>query len=300
MESKRLASIATPKRTQEIMQTFDLKTKKSLGQNFIIDSNILYKMVNFAEVDSSTHVIEIGPGIGALTEVLAQRANQVTAFEIDHRFVKILESTLKSFNNVNIIHQDILKVDFNDSAFKSLVEAERLVVVANLPYYITTPIIMHLISSGLPFKKMVMMMQKEVAERLIASVGTKAYNSLTLAIEMSMTGYIAFTVPKTVFLPQPNVDSAVLVLERLQNPKILVEDQVDLQAFIQLAFTQRRKTLWNNLRHYSTDLFQDMDESVLQLAFQDAEITPSRRAETLTLGEFNDLYKAIQKRLNEI
>lgn len=300
MESKRLASIATPKRTQEIMQTFDLKTKKSLGQNFIIDSNILYKMVNFAEVDSSTHVIEIGPGIGALTEVLAQRANQVTAFEIDHRFVKILESTLKSFNNVNIIHQDILKVDFNDSAFKSLVEAERLVVVANLPYYITTPIIMHLISSGLPFKKMVMMMQKEVAERLIASVGTKAYNSLTLAIEMSMAGYIAFTVPKTVFLPQPNVDSAVLVLERLQIPKISVEDQVDLQAFIQLAFTQRRKTLWNNLRHYSTDLFQDMDESVLQLAFQDAEITPSRRAETLTLGEFNDLYKAIQKRLNEI
>lgn len=300
MESKRSALIATPKRTQEIMQTFDLKTKKSLGQNFIIDSNILYKMVKCAEIDPSTHVVEIGPGIGALTEVLAQHAKQVTAFEIDNRFIKILESTLKSYNNVNIIHQDILKVDFNDSAFKALVEAERLVVVANLPYYITTPIIMHLISSGLPFKKMVMMMQKEVAERLTASVGTKAYSSLTLAIEMNMEGHIAFTVPKTVFLPQPNVDSAVLVLERLQTPKILLGDQADLQAFIQIAFTQRRKTLWNNLRHYSTDLFQELDESVLQLAFQDAGIMPARRAETLTLGEFNDLYKAIQKRLNEI
>lgn len=300
MESKRSALIATPKRTQEIMQTFDLKTKKSLGQNFIIDSNILYKMVKCAEIDPSTHVIEIGPGIGALTEVLAQHAKQVTAFEIDNRFIKILKSTLKSYNNVNIIHQDILKVDFNDSAFKSLVKAERLVVVANLPYYITTPIIMYLISSGLPFKKMVMMMQKEVAERLTASVGTKAYSSLTLAIEMNMEGHIAFTVPKTVFLPQPNVDSAVLVLERLQTPKILLGDQADLQAFIQIAFTQRRKTLWNNLRHYSTDLFQELDESVLQLAFQDAGIMPARRAETLTLGEFNDLYKAIQKRLNEI
>lgn len=277
------------------MQTFDLKMKKSLGQNFIIDSNILNKMVQAADIDRTTHVIEIGPGIGALTEVLALHAKHVTAFEIDDRFVKILESTLAPYDNIDVIHQDILEVDFTDPQYEYLAEAERLVVVANLPYYITTPIIMHLVASGLPFEKLVMMMQKEVAERLTAQVGTKAYNSLTLAIEMSMEGHIAFTVPKTVFIPQPNVDSAVLVLKKLEEPKIEPEIQIQLQSFIQIAFTQRRKTLWNNLRRYGKDLFPNSEDETWRTVFQTADIDPTRRAETLKLEEFERLFRVAQE-----
>ncbi|AXY26545.1 16S rRNA (adenine(1518)-N(6)/adenine(1519)-N(6))-dimethyltransferase [Suicoccus acidiformans] len=283
--------IASPSRTTEIMQTYGIQMKKSLGQNFIIESQILDKMLLAGDVDAQTTVIEIGPGIGALTEVLARQAKQVVAFEIDQRFIDILAETLRPYENVQVVHQDILEVDFDHPSLRFLQEAERLVVIANLPYYITTPIIMHLMGSSLPFDKLVMMMQKEVAERMTAPVGSKAYGSLTIAIENTMHASVAFTVPKTVFIPQPNVDSAVLVLKRRAEPLVELADPEAFQSFVKSAFSQRRKTLRNNLRaaYKGTDVLNEHIEA----AFIQAGIDGTRRAETLSLQEFAALYQTL-------
>ncbi|XJS10322.1 16S rRNA (adenine(1518)-N(6)/adenine(1519)-N(6))-dimethyltransferase RsmA [Aerococcaceae bacterium WGS1372] len=287
--SKRL--IATPTRTAEIMKQHDIVMKKSLGQNFLIEPTILDKMIDSAQITKETTVIEIGPGIGALTEFLAMSAKQVLAFEIDPRFINILEDTLSEYENVKVIHNDILKVNFNDEAYQFLKDSSDLVVVANLPYYITTPIIMHLLSSDLPFNRLIMMMQKEVAERMTAEVGTKAYNSLTIAIQNKMVADVSFIVPKNVFIPKPNVDSAVLTLVRRDKPLVEVEDFRDFENFVQLSFTQRRKTLWNNLRNYYNN--DDIDLDKLEQVFNESEIDPKRRAETLTIYEFKKLYEKI-------
>ena len=235
--------IATPTRTVEIMRRFDIQMKKSLGQNFLIEPRMLEKMIEAGQVDADTTVIEIGPGIGALTQYLAHHAKQVLAFEIDQRFVGILQETLADCDNVQVVHQDILSVDFSSPEYAWLHDQSRLVVVANLPYYITTPIIMRLIESNLPFQSLVMMMQKEVAERMTAAVGTKAYGSLSVAIQLDMKSEIAFIVPKNVFIPKPNVDSAVLKLTRRPAPLVQVSDKEAFQAFVQAGFKQRRKTL---------------------------------------------------------
>lgn len=284
--SKRL--IATPTRTAEIMKKYDITMKKSLGQNFLVEPSILDKMIHSAQITEETTVIEIGPGIGALTEFLAMSAKQVLAFEIDPRFINILEDTLSDYDNVEIIHNDILKVNFNDESYQYLKDSSDLVVVANLPYYITTPIIMHLLNSNLPFNRLIMMMQKEVAERMTAAVGTKAYNSLTIAIQNKMIAEVSFIVPKNVFIPKPNVDSAVLTLVRREQALVEVDDDRDFENFVQLAFTQRRKTLWNNLRNYYHN--GDIDLSKLEQVFIEADIEPNRRAETLTVYEFKELY----------
>lgn len=288
--SKRL--IATPTKTAEIMRKYDITMKKSLGQNFLIEPTILDKMIQSSDITKETTVIEIGPGIGALTEYLALSAKEVLAFEIDPRFVNILSDTLSDYDNVKVIHEDILQVNFGDEQFNHLREATDLVVVANLPYYITTPIIMHLLDSNLPFNRLAMMMQKEVAERMTALVGTKAYNSLTIAIQNRMEAEISFIVPKNVFIPKPNVDSAVLLLTRREKPLVEVDDPKAFEQFVQLAFTQRRKTLWNNIRNYYKDGEAEQDE--LSEAFEQAEIDPKRRAETLTVFEFEKLFNKIK------
>lgn len=290
--------IANPARTAEIMAQYGINMKKSLGQNFLIEPQILNKMVDQAQVTEKTTVIEIGPGIGALTQFLAMRAKQVYAFEIDKRFVEILGYTLSEYPNVEVIHSDILKVDFASEAYQALREAEDLVVVANLPYYITTPIIMKLIQSDLTFSRLVMMMQKEVAERMTAQVGTKSYNSLTIAIQLYMEARMAFIVPKTVFIPRPNVDSAVLVLTRLDQPRVTVDDPEAFQVFVQSAFQQRRKTLWNNLK-FLTQSNQVYSEDDLLQAFTRVMIDPKRRAETLTLEEFAGLHQVIKSQQND-
>lgn len=287
--SKRL--IATPTKTAEIMKKYDITMKKSLGQNFLVEPSILDKMIDAAHITKETTVIEIGPGIGALTEFLAMTAKQVLAFEIDPRFINILQDTLSDYNNVEVIHQDILKVNFEDEAYQFLKDSADLVVVANLPYYITTPIIMHLLNSNLPFNRLIMMMQKEVAERMTAEVGTKAYNSLTIAIQNKMLANVSFIVPKSVFMPKPNVDSAVLNLVRRDQALVEVDDHRDFEKFIQVAFTQRRKTLWNNLRNYYRKGDIDLDQ--LEQVFIETEIEPNRRAETLTVYEFKKLYDKI-------
>lgn len=283
--------IATPTRTVDIMRRYDIKMKKSLGQNFLIEPQILDKMIETGQIDRHTTVVEIGPGIGALTEFLARNAKEVIAFEIDSRFVEILKDTLSDYDNVTIHHQDILKVNFNDPIYQNLHDAERLVVVANLPYYITTPIIMNLIESNLKFDQLVMMMQKEVAERMTATVNTKSYNSLTLAIQNTMDAKIAFIVPKSVFIPQPNVDSAVLSLTRLEHPIAEVDNLEKFHHLIQTCFVQRRKTIWNNLRNAAKDL--DLSLEQLETALDQAQIEKARRAESLTLEDYQRLYNAI-------
>lgn len=291
--------IATPSRTTEIMKRYDIKMKKSLGQNFLVEPQILQKMIDVGEIDDQTTVIEIGPGIGALTEFLALNAKEVLAFEIDPRFVDILGETLKNYNNVKVVHQDILKVNFQTEEYQFLTEVDRLVVVANLPYYITTPIIMHLIESQLPFDALVMMMQKEVAERMTAEVGSKAYNSLTIAIQYQMAAELAFIVPKTVFIPRPNVDSAVLKLTKLNTARVEVDDFKTFQEFVQAAFKQRRKTIWNNFKaaYISNGI---VEENIIKECLEESGINPIRRGESLTIEEFADLYNIVQKKIQKL
>lgn len=287
--SESFRPISLPTRTVDIMKRYDIKMKKSLGQNFLVEPQILTKMIETAQIDERTTVVEIGPGIGALTEFLARSAKQVLSFEIDQRFIAILQETLAPYENVQIVHEDILKVDFATPEYRWLSNEERLVVVANLPYYITTPIIMRLLESRLPFDTLVMMMQKEVAERMTAQIGTKAYSSLSIAVQNVMESELSFIVPKTVFIPQPNVDSAVLKLTRRPAPLVEVKDPLKFELFVQTAFTQRRKTLWNNLRHYLTDVSSE----AVQATLDKVGIDGSRRAESLSIDEFALLYRGI-------
>lgn len=283
--------IATPARTKAILDKYRLSAKKSLGQNFIVDTNILEKIVATGSIDKETTVIEVGPGIGALTEQIAKKAKEVIAFEIDDRLLPVLEDTLSPYNNVKIIHQDILKVDMKDFEKEYLKEAERVVVIANLPYYVTTPIILNFLASSLPIDSMVLMMQKEVANRLSAIPSTKAYGSLSIAVQYYMDAEVAFIVPKTVFTPQPNVESAVIRLSRKAIPEVVVKDEKVFFQVTRSAFVQRRKTLWNNLQSaYGKE--PDIKEK-LQKALDTARIDPIRRGETLSVKEFGRLSDAI-------
>ena len=206
--------IATPIRTKEILKKYGFSFKKSLGQNFLIDTNILNRIVDFADLTDDSGAIEIGPGIGALTEQLAKRSKKVTAFEIDQRLLPILADTLSPYDNVKIIHADILKANVGQAIVEEFTDHQDIMVVANLPYYVTTPIILKLLSEDLPIRGIVCMLQKEVAERIAAKPGTKEYGSLSIAIQYHTIAETVMIVPKTVFVPQPNVDSAVIRLTK--------------------------------------------------------------------------------------
>ncbi|MCF1585091.1 16S rRNA (adenine(1518)-N(6)/adenine(1519)-N(6))-dimethyltransferase RsmA [Tetragenococcus koreensis] len=282
MKDKR--EIAVPSKTKEILAKHGLTLKKSLGQNFLTEPNILHKIVQTADVTKETNVIEVGPGIGALTEHLAQNAAQVLAFEIDERLITVLADTLQEFTNVTIRHQDVLQTDLVKVTDEAFFENLPIKVVANLPYYITTPIMMHFLESTLPVAEMIVMIQKEVAERINAKPGTKAYGSLSIAVQYYMETEISFIVPKTVFVPQPKVDSAILKLTRRRQPKVQVSNEKAFFRLTKAAFQLRRKTLWNNLQHtYGKD---PATKAWLQESLEQAEIDPSRRGETLSLEEF--------------
>lgn len=286
--------IATPKRTQEILDAFGLSAKKSLGQNFIIDTNILHNIVKAAEIDKQTNVMEVGPGIGALTEHLARAGKQVVAFEIDDRLLPVLEETLSPYENVAVLHQDVLKANLEQVADTYFEPDERLVLVANLPYYITTPIILYFLESSLKVDSMTVMMQKEVGNRISAAPGTKAYGSLSIAIQYYMDAEVVFTVPKTVFRPMPNVDSAVIHLKRKLQPAAQVKNEPYFFRVVRASFVQRRKTLRNNLqRAFGKD--SDTKEK-LEDAFLQSGIDSSRRGETLTIEEFAELANALYSR----
>ena len=283
--------IATPSRTKEILAKHGFSVKKSLGQNFIVDPNILVNIVAAASLDKDTNVVEVGPGIGALTEHLARASKEVVAFEIDDRLLPVLADTLSPYDNVEIVHTDVLKANLAEILTPRLNLEERLMVVANLPYYITTPIIMHFLESEVRIDGLVIMTQKEVGDRITAAPGTKAYGSLSIAIQYYMEAEIAFIVPKTVFVPQPNVDSAIIKLTRREQPSVIVKNEKIFFQVARAAFVQRRKTLWNNLLvRYGKE--EEIKEKLVK-ALELADIDPKRRGETLSLAEFGRLSDAI-------
>ena len=278
--------------TKAVLERHGFTFKKSFGQNFLTDTNILQKIVDTAEIDDQVNVIEIGPGIGALTEFLAERAAEVMAFEIDHRLVPILADTLRDFDNVTVVNEDILKVDLAQHIQNFKNPDLPIKVVANLPYYITTPILMHLIESGIPFSEFVVMMQREVADRISAQPNTKAYGSLSIAVQYYMTAKVAFIVPRTVFVPAPNVDSAILKMVRRPEPAVAVEDEKFFFKVSKASFTHRRKTLWNNLTGYFGKTEEIKDK--LTKALDQAGLSPSVRGEALSLAEFANLADALK------
>lgn len=283
--------IATPIRTREILEKYGFSFKKSLGQNFLIDPNILRNITEYAGLTKETGAIEIGPGIGALTEHLARASRKVVAFEIDQRLLPILADTLSPYNNVSIIHEDILKADVNAIMAREFNGVEDVMVVANLPYYVTTPIILKLLEGHLPIRGLVVMLQKEVAERISAKPGTKAYGSLSIAIQYYTEAETVMIVPKTVFMPQPNVDSAVIRLTKRKNPAVRVQDEEFFFDITRASFVQRRKTIVNNLMSGLPEGKKKKNE-ILQ-ALSGAGIDPARRGETLSIAEFGLLSDAL-------
>lgn len=279
-----LPEIASPTRTRAIMETYGLTFKKRLGQNFLTDINVLKKIVAAAEVSEADDVIEIGPGIGALTEQLAKSAHQVLALEIDDRLLPVLKETLAPYPNVEVIHQDILKANLKELIAEHFDGQHRLKIVANLPYYITTPIIMHLLATELAFDQIVVMMQKEVANRLAAQPGSKDYGSLSIGVQYEMDCQVAFIVPKTVFVPQPKVDSAIISLTKKKAKEYQPQDERFFHQLVRGAFMHRRKSLWNNLQGLYGKQAEVKEK--LSQALAQAEIEPSVRAERLTIADF--------------
>lgn len=235
--------------------------------------------------------IEVGPGIGALTEHLARSAGQVVSFEIDQRLLPVLEDTLSPYDNVKVVHSDILKANVAEELSSEFAKYKDIMVVANLPYYVTTPILLKLLMEKLPIRGMVVMMQKEVADRISAKPGTKAYGSLSIAIQYYMKAEVVMTVPKTVFMPQPNVDSAVIRLTRHAEPPVHVIDEEFLFEVSRSSFAQRRKTILNNLQS-QLPRGKEKKEQILA-ALAECGIDPTRRGETLSIIEFGQLADAL-------
>ncbi len=274
--------IGNYKETIGILKKYGLYAKKKYGQNFLVDPNILRKIVEVAGIDSDTHVVEIGPGLGSLTELLVKEAKKVTAYEIDKDMIQVLNDRLSEYENLEVIEADILKtdIDFED----------EITVVANLPYYITTPILFKLLESDLKIKRIVVMMQKEVAQRLEGSVNTKDYNSLSIAIQYRTTAKIAFPVSREVFIPKPNVDSSVIVLDVLDEPRVKVEDEVFFFRVVKSAFGQRRKTLVNNLHAIFGIPKQILKDILVELGLKETV-----RGEGLSIDDFAKLSEQIKK-----
>lgn len=291
-----MKDIATPSRTKEILAKYDFYFKKNYGQNFLIDTNILENIVSYADLTKESCAIEIGPGIGALTEQIAKRAKKVLAFEIDQRLIPILEDTLSPYDNIQIINEDVLKADVEKAIEEYLPNEKDVMVVANLPYYVTTPIIMKLLTEGLPIRGIVCMLQKEVADRISAKPSTKDYGSLSIAIQFYTHASTVMTVPRTVFMPQPNVDSAVIKLIKRDQPAAEVIDESFFFEVVRASFAQRRKTLNNNLLNNLPLLKKD--KSKLEACLDEAGIVGTRRGETLSIQEFatlsNSLYKTLK------
>ena len=284
-----MRDIATKSNTKEIIERHGFTFKKSFGQNFLTDTNILNKIVNAADLTDEVGVIEIGPGIGALTEFIARKAKKVVAYEIDPRLIPILAETLAPYDNVKVIHQDILKADVASMIEEEFKDVKEIAVVANLPYYITTPILMGLIEKKLPIDRYVTMMQKEVAERLSAKPGSKDYNALSIAVQYYTEAKIALTVPKTVFIPAPNVDSAILKMVRREAPLVEVEDEEWFFKTMHSSFVHRRKTLMNNLQA----AFGKESKPEIEKLLAQAEISPTIRGEALSIEEFAKLADAL-------
>ncbi len=288
MDDKKLYS---PKVMKYILDKYGFKFSKSLGQNFLIDGNIINKIAETAELDEKSGVIEIGPGFGTLTQVLCSKAKKVVAIEVDKSLEKVHKETL-DYDNIKIIYEDFMKVDvvrLIDEEFQGM----DVKIVANLPYYITTPIIMKILEERYKISKIVVMVQKEVAERLNSTAGSKEYGAITLAVNYRADTNIAMIVPNTVFMPRPKVDSAVISFDILDKPRIQVLDENMLFAVIKASFGQRRKTLLNGL---SNNL--KLPKEQIKMVLERAGIDPGVRGETLNLQQFGDISDEIMKLSN--
>lgn len=282
-------SMAHLSKAKSILAKYNFRFKKSLGQNFLVDANILRLIIHHAELDRQTGVIEVGAGIGTLTEALAQHAGRVLSFEIDQRLKPILEETLAPYANVRIIHQDVLKADLKSLVDDWLSGYEKLKVVANLPYYVTTPILERLLESGLAFCGMVLMVQKEMAQRLVAKAGSKDYGSLTVFIQYYLEPRLIKVVPPSVFIPKPHVDSALIKLLPRTKPPVAVRDEAFFFQMVRACFAQRRKTLLNNLLPFVGETKKERLAELLAAV----GIHPQIRAESLTIEQFAQLANAL-------
>ena len=277
--------LGNPKYTIEVLQKYDFVFQKRFGQNFLIDSHVLEKIMDAAQITKEDFVLEIGPGIGTMTQYLAEAAREVAAVEIDHSLIPILKDTLKDWDNVTIINDDILKVDIRKLALEKN-DGKPVKVVANLPYYITTPIIMGLFENQVPISSITVMVQKEVADRMQVGPGTKDYGALSLAVQYYARPEIVANVPPNCFMPRPKVGSAVIRLEKYENPPVQVEDEKLMFRIIRASFNQRRKTLVNSLKN-SNELSYSKEE--IESVLEKIGIPLNIRGEALTLEQFADI-----------
>lgn len=280
-----MTELGNRKGTMEIIQKYQFVFQKKFGQNFLVDRNILDKIIESADITKQDCVLEIGPGIGTMTQRLAEKAGEVVAVEIDRNLIPILQDTLSDYNNVTIMNEDILKVDIN-----ALVEERNggkpIKVVANLPYYITTPIIMALFEKHVPLQSVTIMVQKEVADRMQVGPGTKDYGALSLAVQYYARPEIITRVPAACFMPKPGVDSTVIRLVRYDKPPVEVEDEDRLFAIIRASFNQRRKTLANGLANAGG---LGVSRAQVEQALEEMGLSAATRGETLTLERFAEL-----------
>ena len=286
-------TLGNPQNTIEILQKYNFNFQKKFGQNFLIDEHVLDKIIRAAEITKDDYVLEIGPGIGTMTQYLACAAREVTAVEIDRALIPILEDTLKEYDNVSIINEDILKVDIAALA-KEKNGGRPIKVVANLPYYITTPIIMGLFESHVPIDSITIMVQKEVADRMQVGPGTKDYGALSLAVQYYAKPEIVAIVPPNCFMPRPNVGSAVIRLTRHKEVPVQVNDEKLMFKIIRASFNQRRKTLANGLNN-APDIH--LSKEVIQESIEELGVPVTIRGEALTLQQFAQLSNIIGSKI---
>ena len=283
--------LGNPKRTIEVLQKYEFVFQKQFGQNFLIDTHVLDKIINAAEITKEDFVLEIGPGIGTMTQYLACAAREVYAVEIDKALIPILEDTLQDYDNVTVLNEDILKVDIRKLAEEHN-QGKPIKVVANLPYYITTPIIMGLFEEHVPIESITVMVQKEVADRMQVGPGTKDYGALSLAVQYYAEPYIVANVPPNCFMPRPKVGSAVIRLTRHKEASVKTVDEKLMFRLIRASFNQRRKTLVNSLKN-SPELSFSKEE--IQAAIAACGFSEGVRGEALTLADFAALTNELKK-----
>ena len=290
-----MATLGNPKNTIEVLQKYNFNFQKKFGQNFLINTGVLEDIIEASEITKDDFVVEIGPGIGTMTQYLCENAREVLAVEIDTNLIPILKDTLKEYDNVEVINQDILKVDINKIAEEKN-NGRPIKVVANLPYYITTPIIMGLFESHVPVESITIMVQKEVADRMQTGPGSKEYGALSLAVQYYSNPKIVLNVPPSCFMPQPKVGSAFIKLTCLNNPPVEVDNEKMLFKVIRASFNQRRKTLANGLKNYGGI---PLSKEQIQESIEELGVEANIRGEKLSLEQFAQLSNIINKKLKE-